>query len=392
MRGGTCYNGPLKHHADEKIPDYKSQPSLWGKVSFDVCKHIEIAVVTVLILVSSTAGVDACTTFCAAGGDGPVFGKNYDWDTADGLVIVNKRGVSKTAMTTDNPARWTSKFGSVTFNQYGRELPCGGINEAGLVIELMWLDETVYPAVDSRASLTNLQWIQYFLDTAATVAEVIVGETDVRIGRGGSARIHLLVADRTGASATIEFLEGRTVVHTGENLPYSVLTNHTYDVAVEYLGQRKGFGGDLPVGDTGRSLDRFARAARGVRDFDQVLREHSVDAAFDILAAVAQGSSTQWSIVYDIDANRVYFRTFQNPLVRYVDIGGFDFSCKSPVQILDIQADIEGDAGDWFEPYTRRANFKLIKKTFGSTDFLKDAPVDELESLADYPESTGCDR
>jgi penicillin V acylase-like amidase (Ntn superfamily) len=28
----------------------------------------------------------------------------------------------------------------VTFNQYGRNFPSGGMNEAGLVIELMWLE------------------------------------------------------------------------------------------------------------------------------------------------------------------------------------------------------------------------------------------------------------
>ena len=33
------------------------------------------------------------------------------------------------------PASWVSKYGSVTFNQYGRELPTGGMNEAGLVVE-----------------------------------------------------------------------------------------------------------------------------------------------------------------------------------------------------------------------------------------------------------------
>ena len=37
------------------------------------------------------------------------------------------------------PARWTSKFGSVTFNQYGKDNPMGGVNERGLVIEVMEL-------------------------------------------------------------------------------------------------------------------------------------------------------------------------------------------------------------------------------------------------------------
>jgi choloylglycine hydrolase len=26
---------------------------------------------------------------------------------------------------------WTSRYGSITFNQYGREFPSGGINEKG---------------------------------------------------------------------------------------------------------------------------------------------------------------------------------------------------------------------------------------------------------------------
>jgi choloylglycine hydrolase len=28
---------------------------------------------------------------------------------------------------------WISKYGSITFNQYGREFPTGGMNEKGLV-------------------------------------------------------------------------------------------------------------------------------------------------------------------------------------------------------------------------------------------------------------------
>jgi len=71
----------------------------------------------------------ACTTFCYQDGGALVFGKNYDWNVEDGLVVVNKRGVVKTAMIERGPATWTSKYGSVTFNQYGREFPSGGINE-----------------------------------------------------------------------------------------------------------------------------------------------------------------------------------------------------------------------------------------------------------------------
>ena len=89
-----------------------------------------------------------CTTFCLDHGDRPVFGRNYDWTVEDGLVIINKRGVTKAS--TLGRLAWTSKYGSATFNQYGREFPIGGMNEAGLVVESMVLLETEYPLPDTR--------------------------------------------------------------------------------------------------------------------------------------------------------------------------------------------------------------------------------------------------
>ena len=92
-----------------------------------------------------------CTTFCLDHGDRPVFGRNYDWTVEDGLVIINKRGVTKAS--TLGRLAWTSKYGSATFNQYGREFPIGGMNEAGLVVESMVLLETEYPLSDTRPGI-----------------------------------------------------------------------------------------------------------------------------------------------------------------------------------------------------------------------------------------------
>jgi penicillin V acylase-like amidase (Ntn superfamily) len=72
----------------------------------------------------------ACTTFCLANKDEVLFGRNYDWMIGDALIFVNKRSVIKIATVEESPtpAKWMSKYGSVTFNQYGRELPTGGMN------------------------------------------------------------------------------------------------------------------------------------------------------------------------------------------------------------------------------------------------------------------------
>ena len=72
-----------------------------------------------------------------------------------------------------NAAKWIAKYGSVTFNQFGRENPTGGMNEMGLVVEQMWLDETEYPKDDARPTLGTQEWMEYLLDTSATTAEAV---------------------------------------------------------------------------------------------------------------------------------------------------------------------------------------------------------------------------
>ena len=87
----------------------------------------------------------ACTTFFLKQDGHQVFGRNYDWNVEEALIIANKRGMFKRsyvrAEATGEAAAWRSKYGSVTFNQYGREFPTGGKNEAGLVVETMSLSE-----------------------------------------------------------------------------------------------------------------------------------------------------------------------------------------------------------------------------------------------------------
>src|SRR5688500_10006888 len=198
-------------------------------------RKVGAIILSILILSGLSANENvACTTFCLKNKGEVLFGKNYDWMIGDGLVFVNKRGVSKvsTVENSSNPAKWVSKYGSVTFNQYGRENPMGGMNEAGLVIELMWLDETKYPKADSRPALDTLEWIQYQLDTAATVEEVLKNAENVRIA--SQITLHYLVNDKNGNSATVEFLDGNLVAHSGEKLAVSALANDTYEKSLNY--------------------------------------------------------------------------------------------------------------------------------------------------------------
>jgi len=347
------------------------------------------AVVAIAIgVLGGTPPLEACSTFCFDDGHGPIVCKNYDWHFSDGLVVVNKRHVAKSAIATAMSLRWVSKYGSVTFNQFGREWPNGGMNEAGLVIELMWLEDTDYPAPDDRPELGCLQWIQYQLDNCATVEEVIATEGDVRIQRGDPGEVHYLVSDARGGVASIEFVAGMRVVHTGDAMPQPVLTNSTYASSLAYLGTYEGFGGTAPLPRTKSSEDRFVCAAALVRAFPA--GADAIDFAFAALDSVAQGEYTQWSIVYDIASRRIHYRTHPSPSLRYIEFAALDFSCDEVAQVLDINAALSGEVSEHFTNYTYQANLDLVKRAARGTPFLKHLTRREIQVWAGYPGPSVC--
>ena len=92
-----------------------------------------------LILIAGYSSLYACTSFRLKDESKVVVGKNYDWIIDPGILVTNKRNMAKTAFVDpdEKPFKWVSKYGSITFNQYGREFPNGGMNEAGLVVEAL---------------------------------------------------------------------------------------------------------------------------------------------------------------------------------------------------------------------------------------------------------------
>jgi choloylglycine hydrolase len=329
------------------------------------------------LLLAGALPAAACTTFCVRAGDGLVFGGNYDYAFGDGMVLVNPRGVAKTSLVERNPARWVSRYGSVTFNQYGKDSPAGGVNEKALVIEVMDLDETRYPAPDSRPAIGPLEWIQYLLDTSANVDEALKAAKKIRIGT--LAQIHFLLADRSGDAATVEFLGGRMVVHRGDTLPDRVLANSSYEDSREYLLKSAPAVGDpskhpapLPRGLEG-SLERFARASRLVRSLEADPAADRVERSFEILDRVAQPGTTQWQIVYDLPRATIHYRTAANRERRSIALGALAFDCQSAGRMLDVDTG-RGDITASLMPYAPEANERQMLTAFGKTTRFHMAP------------------
>ncbi len=299
-----------------------------------------------------------------------IFGKNYDWVTGTGVVHTNLRGIKKQSLPLDGNKKfnWTSKYGSISFNQFGKEFPNGGINEKGLVVELMWLDKSEYPKADERPSISVLQWIQYQLDNAATIDEVIASDKLMRVVSTGTPQ-HYLVADASGKVATIEFLQGKMVVHKGSDLPYPVLANDTYQESLKnYNSNRNG---------------RFTTACKRVQQYQAAnTKEPIVSYGLKTLDAVAQGSFTKWKIVYDITNKQVHFKTVANENVKILALKDFDLSAQAEPLSLDINDAVKGNVAKSFTAFSPAYNKQMLKKAFAESSSRFQIPAHLQEAVA----------
>ena len=336
----------------------------------------------------------SCTSFYFETENELLFGRSFDWHAGNGLVIVNKKNVSKTAWLgplIDPPvAAWTSKYGSITFNHIGRELPFGGMNEAGLVVEELIFQKGRYPSQDSRPAIGYLQWIQYQLDNHRTVNEVIDSDSHIRIVQPKRRNVlHYIACDRVANCASIEFIDGKIVYHTKKTMPFKILTNtYTYAQSVEYLSLHTGFGGKSPIPAGTDGLHRFTRAANLLKNYDPGTSKSEIDYCFDILSNVRQ-HNTLWNIVYDMKNFRIYFRTSENYKIRYFDVRSFDFSCDTPVKVLDINAELSGNVTKKFCNYTKQLNRSLVEEL---KHYYNNVSEESIELISQAPERTTCIR
>ncbi len=136
---------------------------------------------------------------------------------------------------------WTSKYSSVitsafatngvVWNDEGDEggAAADGLNSEGLTANLLWLVASNYPKQTSIPEgcypMSISVWLQYILDTCATVKEAILAMDDVYIisiqiaqfssfKEDTEAKCHLSVGDRYGNTAIFEYIEGELVIST----------------------------------------------------------------------------------------------------------------------------------------------------------------------------------
>ena len=333
-----------------------------------------------------------CSFFKYQRSQDTIVAKSYDWNMGHGLLSVNKRGLKKRSLALhpgDRPLQWTSRFGSVTFNQYAIEFPIGGTNEAGLSIEILWLSGSRFPDQSRLPTLNESQWVQYFLDTASSVQQVEERLHHLRISQV-MAPVHYAVCDKQGDCAVIEWLDGKAVVHstTGQNadLPLPTLTNSTYEQSLQYAQQYDGFGGRQDLRQGYNSLDRFVRASYYARYGGPTTFATSMQRSFQILGNLASsGDFTKWNIVYNLSRGQLYFRMMNgDQRIKALRLSDLDFSCNSPRLVFNIEQPLEGNVRPHFQTYKDQHNSYLADRA------LRRFPAQAKRKVLDYPKTLRC--
>lgn len=284
--------------------------------------------VAVALIGLPLASAHACSTLAFPDGERPMLAFNFDFaETGAGFVMLNPKGIGRSSVMEGRAARWQARFGSVTVNQIGPGMPTAGMNTEGLVVTLMWNDAAVYAGSPPLPIVSELEFIQYLLDTSGSVDEALARLGAVRIE--GLVPIHYFLFDRTGAAAVVTPTRHGLEVHAGDMVPVPVLTNTGYDAALDHLCRFRGFGGGQPLPEVQRpggpnSLDRFAIGAGLTGDATLPLDTGKAFAALDRLA----NPDTRWQLVFEPRAATLRLRLGPASRALEIDLNQQDFSCR----------------------------------------------------------------
>mgnify|MGYP001217586130 CR=1 FL=1 len=303
-----------------------------------------------------------------------VVSRTMDWpESTEPILTVLPRGMARNGgvmeeatIVAENPAKWTSKYGSLVTTIYGIGT-ADGFNERGLAAHMLYLNATNFGERDaSKPGLHAGLWAQYLLDNAATVAEAIQLHEQIQIvmteNRGYKANVHLALEDASGDSAIIEFVDGKLVVHHGRE--FRIPTNDPpYNQQLALLKQHDFSkpSSDLALPGNVKPTDRFQRAAYYAALLPKPQNEREAVAGVLAIArnvSVPFGApykgfgiyNTEYRTVCDLTNKRYYFELTTSPNVVWADLDKFNLEAGSPVMILNPDnIDLSGNVSDKYQ-------------------------------------------
>ncbi|QIG48861.1 choloylglycine hydrolase family protein [Nordella sp. HKS 07] len=328
----------------------------------------------------ATQSALACTSFLLRTTDnGAVYGRTMEFamPLKSSFIVVPRHYALNSIGADGKPAMtWQSKYAAVGLNALGVSALVDGMNEKGLAGGILYFpDYAGYadPAKADRAkSLAPWDFLTWALTNFATVDEVKAALADISVinvvqpEMGFAPPVHYTLHDASGKSLVIEPVDGVLKVYDN---PLGVMTNSpSFDwhltnlrnyvklsghnappLVVEGqefapLGQGSGLlgipGDPTPPSRFIRALGYTLSAERKPSGIESVrLAEHILN-NFDIPKGWIRDQQaqdapktpleyTQWSTVADLSNKKFYVKTYEDPVLRSIDLMSFDLDAKA---------------------------------------------------------------
>lgn len=296
-----------------------------------------------------------------------------DWlEPLGSKLWVFPRGMKRDGGVGPGSVEWSSKYGSVVTSAYDFA-STDGMNEAGLVVNLLYLVESEY-GTDKRMGQKKISvgaWLTYILDNFPTVSEAVaslkedslcVVAPDLPMGKSSGA--HWSLSDAKNNSAVLEYIDGKLVIHEGSE--FRVLTNSpTYDRQLAIKEYWEEVGGVKFLPGTHSAADRFSRLNYNLKAVPKVKKSRqAVATVFSIIRHISVPlgikdpekpnlASTLWRTVADHSARRYFFEPVTCPSIFWVDLQKVDFSKGAPVKNLLVEGEdvlLSGEVSGKFQP------------------------------------------
>jgi len=330
-------------------------------------------VCAVAVFFMSVPHADACTSFQVKAEDGTVvIGRSNEFGIdAKSQIVFEPAGKEFTSKSPDGKAgkSWTSRYAFLGINGLGLKESFGdGMNEAGLSVEGLYFTESRYETVDPKDAanaVSNNDFITWLLSNFATVDEVKKALPSIRVWGeilqliGGPIPLHFAIHDASGKAMVVEFISGEKKVYDNPigvmtnmpEFPWQVTNLRNFLNLSALIPKAKDFNGVI-INPTGTGAgwhgvpgdwsppSRFVRIAYLVNMTPPAKdRADAINLAKHILNTVdiplgsveaelkskdnPDGVSkeyTQWSIFLDLTNRVMYFETYDDMNLKFVDL------------------------------------------------------------------------
>lgn len=301
----------VRYDGDYGFDDFLAQ----GGASSDgeVIQYLASNLLSDLNLGDLLGGIFGCSTIAVQSPEGDaLFGRNFDWETCEAMVVAAYPENGYASLSTVNVDFITQNVGGgmVEMALHLNEVktlaalyaPLDGMNEAGLAVSVNMIQDSAAIEQDTdKPDITTTTAIRLLLDKAGSVDEALelLGQYDLHGSMG--MMIHFAIADSTGRSVAVEYVDNEMIV-----TKTPVLTNF-------YLaeGEKQGIG-------TRQSHERYDILRNKLEETPQMGMEDVRDALNSVSKDnFGEFESTEWSIVMNLSVGEARYYHRENYSQNY---------------------------------------------------------------------------